>query len=179
MVHCSSCGKPLGDAQTPFCPFCGKATSGNASPAHAVPLATPQGSEETIFEGRPAVFASIGAVLLSIITVGIAALVLWIRSLGTHYLITTQRIVMEIGVFSKRLEQIDLYRVTDFAVERPFGQRLMGTGNIIVQSMDKDRPEARLNALKGDVRALYERMRAAAEVAKRRTGMRVGVVDYE
>ena len=33
------------------------------------------------------------------------------------------------------MEQLDLYRVVDYVVERPFGQRVMGTGNIILEGV--------------------------------------------
>ncbi len=129
--------------------------------------------EEVLYEGRPAVIPDAGALVITILTVGIAALFYWIRSLGKHYRITTQRIVIEAGVFSKRLEQIDLYRVTDYVVERPFSQRLMGTGNILIQSVDKTTEKISLIGLRTDVRDLYERMRSATEAAKTQRGVRI------
>jgi len=133
--------------------------------------------EEVLFDGHPAVVGGLGSLLLTIVTLGLAAVVLWMRALGKHYRVTTQRIVIESGVFSKRLEQIDLYRVTDYVVERPFGQRLLGTGNIVIQAMDKTTPEVRIGGIRADVVGLYERLRAATEVAKQRSLVRV--VDYE
>ena len=129
--------------------------------------------EELIFDGRPAAIRSAGALLLAVVTLGIAALVYWLRALGTHYRVTTQRVVIESGFFSKRMEQIDLYRVVDYVVERPFGQRLLGTGNLVLEAMDKTTPEVRIAAVRTDVMALYEKLRAAAEAEKRRRGVRV------
>lgn len=131
------------------------------------------GPEEVLFEGRPAVIAGLGSLLLTIITLGIAAIVFWVRSLSKHYRITTQRVVIEHGVLSKRMEQIDLYRVTDYVVERPFGQRIMGTGNLVLEATDKTTPELRIERIKTDVMSLYERLRAATENEKRRRGVRV------
>ncbi len=85
-----------------------------------------------------------GAALLAVVTLGISLLVRWFRTRAVHYKITSQRIVVERGVFSKRMEQIDLYRVVDYVVERPFGQRIMGTGNLVLESMDKTSPEVRI-----------------------------------
>jgi uncharacterized membrane protein YdbT with pleckstrin-like domain len=99
--------------------------------------------------------------------------VLWLRSRATHYRITSQRIVIEEGVFSKRMEQVDLYRVVDYVVERPFSQRLLGTGNIVLEAMDKTTPEIRIRGVRTDVVALYERLRYATEQEKRRRGVRV------
>src|SRR5438132_1354523 len=83
----------------------------------------------------------------------------YIATRGTIYKITSQRLVVERGVFSKRMEQVDLYRVVDYIVERPFGQRIMGTGNIVLEAMDKTTPEIRIDGVKTDVVALYERLR--------------------
>jgi uncharacterized membrane protein YdbT with pleckstrin-like domain len=102
--------------------------------------------------------------------------VLWVRARGKHYRITSQRIVIDLGLFSKKMEQVDLYRITDYVVERPFGQRIMGTGNLVLEAMDSTSPVIRLDALKTDVVALYEKLRVATEAAKQRRGVRV--VDY-
>ena len=84
-----------------------------------------------------------------------------------------QRVVIEQGVFSKRMEQVDLYRVVDYVVERPFGQRIMGTGNIILEAMDKTTPEIRIVAIKTNVVSLYEKLRYATEQEKKKRGVRV------
>lgn len=134
------------------------------------------GSEDVLFEGSPALVPGIGLLLLCILTLGLALPVLWLRAKSKHYKITSQRIVVEQGLFSKKMEQVDLYRITDYVVERPFGQRLMGTGNLILEAIDSTSPVVRLDALKTDVVALYERLRQATEAAKQRRGVRV--VDY-
>lgn len=133
-------------------------------------------AERILFEGRPAVFVSIWSYFLALLTLGLIVLVYWLQARGSHYKITSQRIVVETGVFSKKLQQLDLYRITDYVVERPFGQRLAGTGNLIVQAMDETTPKVRLDGLKTDVVALYEKLRAATEASKRARGVRV--VDY-
>lgn len=172
MATCPHCDDNLADSSARFCSACGGALGTAASPTP-----TPADPEKTLFDGRPAVFYSIGTVGLSIITAGIAALGYWLHALGRQYRITTHRIIFEQGILSKRLEQIDLFRVVDFVVERPFGQRLMGTGNLIIQSMDKSMPYLKIRGIKTDVRDLYEQLRVATESEKRRHGVRL--VDYE
>jgi uncharacterized membrane protein YdbT with pleckstrin-like domain len=140
----------------------------------AEPDAAASGSgEQLLFVGRPAAIAGLGGLLLTIFTVGLAWIVLWIRSLGRHYRITTQRIVVEHGVFSKRIEQIDTYRIIDYVVELPFGQRLLGTGNILLKTHDTTTPTMRIDRIRTDVRDLYERLRVATEAEKRRRGVRM------
>lgn len=133
--------------------------------------------EEVLFEGRPALVPSFGVLLLCIVTLGIWLLPQWWKTLSKHYRITSKRIVVETGVLSKRLEQIDLYRVNDYTVERPFLQRLMGTGNLLLRTFDKSTPLLHVQGIKADVVMLYERVRAATEVDKARRGVRM--VDYE
>ena len=134
------------------------------------------GEEDVLFDGNPALVPSVAILLLCIITLGLALPVLWFRQKGKHYRLTSQRVVIESGVFSKKLEQIDLYRVTDYVVERPFGQRLLGTGNLVLEALDTTTPMLRLDGLGTDVVALYEKVRIATEAAKARRGVRV--VDY-
>ncbi|MCS6797261.1 MAG: PH domain-containing protein [Myxococcota bacterium] len=129
--------------------------------------------ERVLFEGRPAAIATVGQLLLVIATVGLAWIALWLRSLARRYKITTERIVIETGLLSRRLEQIDLYRIEDYVVERPFGQRLLGTGNLVVRSGDRTSPQIRIERVRTDVVALYESLRRATEADKRRRGVRL------
>jgi uncharacterized membrane protein YdbT with pleckstrin-like domain len=138
---------------------------------------TPAPPEEVLFEGRPALVPSVGVLLLAILTLGLWLLPRWWRSLGLHYRITTRRIVVETGVLSKRMEQIDLYRVNDYTVDRPFLQRLLGTGNLVLRTFDKTSPELRITEIKTDVVTLYERLRQATEKDRAVRGVRM--VDYE
>jgi uncharacterized membrane protein YdbT with pleckstrin-like domain len=133
--------------------------------------------EETLFEGRMALIPSFGTLLMAVLTLGLWLIVRWFKTMGKTYRITTRRIVVESGVLSKTLEQIDLYRVADYTVERPFGQRLLGTGNLLLKTFDKTTPNLNVCCIKTDVVALYERVRAATEADKARRGVRM--VDYE
>ena len=144
-------------------------------PAH-VPLASHDG-EEVLFEGRAALVPSVATLLLCFLTLGLWLIVRWFQTLGRTYRITSRRIVVESGVLSKKLEQIDLYRVADYTVERSFGQRIMGTGNLLLKTFDKTTPELNVMAIKTDVVKLYESVRAATEADKARRGVRM--IDYE
>lgn len=140
-------------------------------------LSSPERGEEVLFEGRPALVQSIGQLILCILTLGLWLLPLWWRARGVSYRVTNRRIVVQTGVLSQRLEQVDLYRVNDYAVERPFSQRLVGTGNLFLKTADKTSPEIALRGIKTDVVGLYERVRAATELDKSRRGVRL--VDNE
>jgi hypothetical protein len=87
--------------------------------------------------------------------------------------VTTRRVILESGILSKRLEQVDAYRIKDYVVDRPFGQRLLGTGNLVLLTMDQTAPKLELHGLRTDVVALYEKLRAAAEAERQRRGVRL------
>ena len=167
---CPFCSASIKDEHPKFCPSCGKTIT--AAPGHVLGVQTTSGvlapgQEETFFDGRPVAIGSVGALLLTILTVGLAGIYFWLRALGTHYRITSQRVIVETGMFSKRVDQLDLYRIVDFIVERSFGQRIMGTGTITIDSMDKTTPVTRIAGIRTNVMGLYERLRAAAEVEKK------------
>ncbi|NUP11604.1 MAG: PH domain-containing protein [Polyangiaceae bacterium] len=133
--------------------------------------------ETVLFEGQPALVHSLGAMLLAIFTLGIAVLFFWFKRGGITYRVTTQRIVVDKGILSKKMEQLDLYRINDFTIERPFGQRIMGTGNLRLTTFDKSTPIVELSGLKTDVVQLYETLRVAVEASKQHRGVRM--IDYE
>ena len=130
-----------------------------------------------LFDGHPALVPGIGALLIAVLTLGLALLYFLIQSRGINYKVTTKRVIVERGLLSKRLEQTDLYRIKDYVVERPFGQRMLGTGNIVLLTMDTTTPRVELHGLPTDVVALYEKLRAAAESDRGRRGVRI--VDNE
>jgi uncharacterized membrane protein YdbT with pleckstrin-like domain len=133
--------------------------------------------EETLYEGRPAVVPGLGALMLAILTLGLGYLYLWMRTRAVSYKVTTRRVLVERGMLSKRLEQIDAFRIKDFVVDRPFSQRLLGTGNLLLLTADSTTPAVELRGLHTDVVALYEKLRAAADADRARRSVRV--VDNE
>ena len=59
----------------------------------------------------------------------------------TVYKLTEEKLYVETGFFSKREEEIRLYRVMDLTLKRPFGQRIWGLGTIHCCTADKSTPE--------------------------------------
>ena len=96
--------------------------------------------EKTLFSGHPATIYSIGQWLLVLLTVGIAYLALWIKSRATKFEITTQRIRIEQGLFSKLKENVELFRIDDFDLHKPIGMRLVGHCQLHLRSSDPDQP---------------------------------------
>ena len=92
--------------------------------------------EKDLFVGHPAVISNIGQWFLVVLTIGIAYLVYWIKSLSTTYQITNQRIRIERGIFSKTQVNVELFRIDDYDVHKPLGMRLVGHSVLHLRSSD-------------------------------------------
>ncbi len=132
----------------------------------------PLPDERILFKGHPAVLGSVTRLLIAIFTLGIGAIWFWLRSTNTQYLITSQRIVIEIGIFSRNIETLEVYQIDDIHLEKPLNQRIMGTGNILLLTRDLSAPKVLLERLPIDVRELYEQMRPCIQQARFRYRVR-------
>jgi len=123
-------------------------------------------TETILFDGHPALIGSATRLIIAIATLGLGAIYFWIQSNNVKYLITSQRVVVEAGIFSKNIAAVELYLINDIELEKPFGQRLLGTGNITLIGQDQTNPSLRLVRLPLDVRKLYEQLRQDIEKCK-------------
>lgn len=90
-------------------------------------------------------FFPLGAALL-VIPVGYMFIqFLLIKS--NRYKITTERIFFTTGIFSKKTEALELYRVRDLDMYEPFWQRMFKLGNIKLTSSDQTTPAFLLKAV--------------------------------
>jgi uncharacterized membrane protein YdbT with pleckstrin-like domain len=126
----------------------------------------PLPDERILFKGHPAIIGSVTRLLVSIFTFGIGAIWFWLRSINMQYLITSQRIVIETGIFSRNIETLEIYQIDDIHLEKPLNQRIMGTGNMLLLTRDISAPKLRLERLPMDVRELYELMRPCIQQAR-------------
>lgn len=77
---------------------------------------------------------------------------------GTLYTITNQRVMIEKGLLSKSLSEIDLRYVEDTQFNQGLIDRMLGVGNVTIISSDKTTPVYVLTAVR-DPRALRELIR--------------------
>jgi len=94
--------------------------------------------ERPLFTGNPAVISSLGQWAIVVVTLGIGWLVYWIRSRSTTYTLTSQRIQIEEGLFSTIKASVELFRIDDFDIHRPFGMRVLGYSMLHLRSSDPD-----------------------------------------
>lgn len=105
----------------------------------------------------------------------IGMLARFILTRSTVYELTTQRLRKTSGVFSKQLDELELYRVKDSMLEQPFWLRLFGLGNVLILSSDATMPGVRINGI-ADAFDVREKLRLAVEGERDRK--RVREVDF-
>ena len=128
--------------------------------------------EHVVYEGRSAAMYSFGRLFIAIITVGIGWLIYKIQAVSTKYTLTTQRIQIEKGIFSKKRSTVELFRVDDFDVEFPFSMRIMGYGQLRIRSSDRETPDITLKGIR-QIDAIYEALREANLMERERRGVKV------
>lgn len=156
------------DTATRPCPVCAEAIKAAAIKCRfcntdlaAYRIEQEAAQERTLFAGHPAALTTVGAWAVTILTLGLGYLYYWYRSRSLTYLITTQRIQIERGFFSKIESGIELFRLDDFDIHRPLGMRLVGQAMLHLRSSDPDMPVAFLAGLP-DVPALADQLRECA-----------------
>lgn len=66
----------------------------------------------------------------------------------TVYKLKEDKLLIETGFFSKKEEEVRLYRIMDLTLNRPFGQRIFGLGTIHCCTADKSTPELDIKKIK-------------------------------
>lgn len=59
----------------------------------------------------------------------------------TKYICTSEKFLIQSGVFSTKEEEVRLYRILDLTLERSLLQRLFGLGTIVCDTVDKSSPK--------------------------------------
>lgn len=103
-----------------------------------------------------------------IIFVQLIALTVALISLrSTKYRVTNQRVLVEQGVFTKTVDEIDLRYVDDSTFTQSFFDRILGIGSVTLMSSDTNTPKYVLRSIK-DPRGVREMIRAEAYQSSQR-----------
>jgi len=189
VIACPDCGRDV-STLAPACPHCGRPSPGLSAPAVAGAAPPSPAHEETLWRGWPSLIVLFGHVVLMLIVM-IAGLVLgtfvdtpnnhavlWItgailaillvrffialmKQRSTIYTVTNQRVIIEQGVLSKSLSEIDLRYIDELQFSQTFIDRMLGIGTVTLVSSDKVFPTTALRKVK-DPRGVREIIRAQA-----------------
>ncbi len=136
--------------------------------------------EATIWEGHPSHIKDLGfhlvCILLSPLILPLG-MMLW-RYLDTkfqQYEVSNERIRVTRGILSKRMEEMELYRVKDTAIDQPFFLRLFKLANLVIKTSDASTPRIVIPAIP-EARVLRENLRGCIEKMRAKKGVRE--VDY-
>jgi len=101
------------------------------------------------------------ATAILIVIQSVALLVAWVRLRSTMYRVTNQRVLVEQGIFSKTVDEIDLRYVDDSTFTQSLVERILGIGSVTLISSDKSSPRYVLRSIR-DPRGVREMIRAEA-----------------
>ena len=99
------------------------------------------------------------------------ALARWLVRRSTRYVLTSERLRLTTGLLSTTTDDLELRRVRDSGVARPFLLRMVGLGDVRITSADPSHPRVTLHAVR-DPDGVQERLRALVEGMIRRHGVR-------
>jgi membrane protein YdbS with pleckstrin-like domain len=99
--------------------------------------------------------------------------------LGTKLMVyefTSERMRIYEGILNQSIDEVELYRVKDTRLEKPFWLRLFGLSNIVLTTSDRSLPTIEIRAVRDGIE-IREKLRKQVELL--RDKKRVREVDFE
>ena len=138
-------------------------------------------AEETVWRGNSSQWKNFGLYLLCalfcwLIVPIFIALARYLKTKCKIYELTTERLKITEGVFSKVTETLELYRVKDIETRQPFLNRVVGIENIHINTSDLTTPLVVAEAIPSNV-GFADKLRNQVEIIRQQK--RVREIDIE
>jgi uncharacterized membrane protein YdbT with pleckstrin-like domain len=132
--------------------------------------------EETVWRGTSSQWKNLGPYVLCglfcwLIFPIFIALARYLQTKNKIYELTTERLKITEGVFSKVTDTLELYRVKDIETREPFLYRMFHLQNIAVNTSDASSPFILIEAIPSAV-AFGDKMRNQVEAVRMQKGVR-------
>ncbi|MHB1157583.1 MAG: PH domain-containing protein [Phycisphaerales bacterium] len=138
---------------------------------------TAMGSEEILWTGRTSQIVNWHWFLACLLVLPIpVAIYNWLRVRFCVFELTSERIIKREGILSRSTSYLELYRVRDISLAEPLIYRMIGCGNLVLQTSDRSHPSFTFNAI-GQPRELESLLRH--QVEQMRATKNVREVDFE
>ena len=111
-----------------------------------------------------------GAIAAAVALLVAGHVVVAIQRSATRYRIFRSTIELQTGIISRRIENVQMFRVRDLALQQGLLNRLLGVGDVIVSSTDESRPRLVIRGVRDPLR-VYDTLREllSASQATRQT----------
>jgi uncharacterized membrane protein YdbT with pleckstrin-like domain len=132
--------------------------------------------ERVLWEGRPSPLDQLGTFVLCGLTMWLVVpvfIAVWryLEIVCTKYTLTNERLTVATGVLTKRVDEIELFRVKDTRLEIPLVLRLVGRAHIVLVTSDATHRVLRLRAVR-DAELLRNQIRGLVEKRREVKGVR-------
>jgi membrane protein YdbS with pleckstrin-like domain len=147
----------------------------------SVTEASPGAAEEIVWRGTSSQWKNFGAYFLCglfcwLIVPIFFALVRYLQTRCKIFELTTQRLKITSGIFTKVTETLELYRVKDIETRQPFFSRLVGIENVEMTTSDASSPSVLIEAVPSSV-GFADKLRNQVEIIRQQK--RVREIDIE
>lgn len=127
-------------------------------------LKIPQEIIDTFLKYRPVV----GVCLTALVMMIFSYKVLKLKSI--HYRVTADRVEWSRGIFERRIDNIDMFRITDLRLCRSIIDCILGIGEVVLITNDKTDPEFRFEKIRRP-RQLYDIIKKSSLDADTKRGV--------
>ncbi len=133
-------------------------------------------AEEIVWRGTSSQWKNFGVYILCalfcwLIVPIFIALARYLQTKNKIYELTTERLKITEGIFSKVTDTLELYRVKDLETRQPFLYRLVGVENVQLNTSDTSSPFIFIEAIPRAA-GLGDKIRNQVEIIRQQKGVR-------